>query len=70
MNERNNDEKIMKMINIAASALGMTPEELSNAAKNNDTDALLSKVSKDKADKIRKMVDNGQAQDLINKYLK
>ena len=68
MDDRNSKENMMKMINMAANKLGISPQELENAAKNNDTDAILSKLSKDKADKIRKAVDSGSADSILNKY--
>ncbi len=62
------DEKQMeKMLNLAAMKLGMTPEQLKKAATEGNTEAILSRLDKSKADKVRSvMKDKNMTNSILN----
>ena len=65
------DEKqIQKMLNLAANKLGMTPEQLKKAATSGDTEAILSRLDKSNADKVRSAMNDKNITDSILKSIK
>ncbi len=66
------DEKqIEKMLAMAASKLGMSPEQLKASAMSGDVDQILSRMDKGSADKVRSaMKDKDLAEKLAQKYNK
>ncbi len=65
------DEKqIEKMLNMAAKKLGMTPEQLKNAATSGNVDGILSKMDKSSADKVRSMMSDKKLTDELTQKFK
>lgn len=60
------DEKqLEKMLSLAASKLGMTPEQLKKAATDGNTEEILSHMDKSKADKVRSVMKDKKMTDSI-----
>ncbi len=66
------DEKqLEKMLNLAASKLGMSTDELKNAAKSGNVDSILSKMDKKSAEKARSVLkDKKLTDELAEKFKK
>lgn len=66
------DEKqIDKMIAMAASKLGMSPEQLKSTAMSGNVDGILSRMDKSSADKIRSAMNDKKLTDnLAQKFKK
>ncbi len=60
-----NEKQIEKMLSLAASKLGMTPEQLKKAATDGNTEEILSHLDKSKADKVRSVMKDKDLTDSI-----
>ena len=64
------DEKqVEKLINLAAAKLGMSPEQLKSAAKNGNTDEILSHLDGKSAEKVRNAMKDKRVTDEIMKSI-
>ena len=60
-----NEKQIEKMLSLAASKLGMTPEQLKKAATEGNSEEILSHLDKSKADKVRSVMNDKDLTDSI-----
>lgn len=58
-------QQFEKMLEVAASKLGLTPEQLKKAAETGNTEAILSRLDGNSADKIRSAMSNPKTAEAV-----
>lgn len=63
------DSQIEQLLNLAAAKLNMTPEQLKTAASSGDMNAVLGRLDKTSAEKVKRAMNNKQVtEELMKKF--